>query len=100
MNVYVFDRWRPNRFRLDRRLCSWKGGRIEVKLEPDLRAILAGWIHEIVQAQPPTFRVLPEADRNAILELEITRRLFAECDADPELHRAFCEFLRLRKWRN
>ena len=99
MNVYVFGRLQPNRFRLDHRLCSWKGGRIEVKLEPDWRAILAGWIHEIVQAQPRTFRVLPQADRKAILELEITRRLYAECDADPELRRAFCEFLRLRKWR-
>jgi hypothetical protein len=68
-----------------------------VKPEPDFRAILARWIREIVEAQPASFRVLPKADRKAILELEITRRLYDECDADPELNRAFYEFLRLRK---
>jgi hypothetical protein len=72
-------------------------GRIEVKAEPDLRAILAGWIREIVQAQQASFQAWPEEHRKTLLELEITRRFYAECDADPELHRAFCEFLRLRK---
>jgi hypothetical protein len=71
-----------------------------VKLEPDLQAILAGWVREIVQAQPASFRALLEEDRKSLLKLEITRRLYAQCDTDPELHRAFCEFLRLRKQRN
>jgi hypothetical protein len=75
-------------------------GRIEVKPGPDLPAILAQWIREIVQLQPPSFQALSEKDRKVFLELEITRRLYAECEADPELHRTFSEFLQLRKQRN
>jgi hypothetical protein len=99
-HVYDIGTSKLTPFRRDRRPSLWKGGHIELKPEPDSRAILAAWVREIVQAQPASFRVLPEEDRKAILEREIARRLYAECDANPDLHRAFCEFLRLRKRRN
>jgi hypothetical protein len=80
--------------------CRWKGVPHRSETRTDLQATLAGWIHEIVQAQPVSFQALPKEEREALIELEITRRFYAERDANPELDREFREFLRLRKQRN
>jgi hypothetical protein len=57
----------------------------------DLRTILAGWIREIVEAQPASFQTLSEEGRKALLEREITRRFHAEYNANSEVFASSCD---------
>jgi hypothetical protein len=65
--------------------------RVTEARKSDLRTILAGWIREIVEAQPASFQTLSEKDRKALLEREITRRFHAEYNANSKLFASSCD---------